>query len=194
VRIDSGDLAAARAPGAAILDQGGLQAVSIFASGNLDEWRLRSLLQAGAPIDGFGVGTALSISTDAPALDAVYKLQRYAGRARRKRSEGKATWPDSKQVWRWSGPDGRIERDLVALADEAAPAGAQPLLQPVMRAGRRIAPPEPLDALREHAAAQLASLPGPLRGLDGVAAEQAYPVEISQALQQLAASLDRQPH
>jgi nicotinate phosphoribosyltransferase len=194
VRIDSGDLAQHARRVRAILDQGGLQGVGIFASGNLDESRLRSLLQAGAPIDGFGVGTALSISTDAPALDAVYKLQSYAGRARRKRSEGKATWPGAKQVWRWSGPDGRIERDLVTLADEPAPAGAEALLQPVMRAGRRIAPPEALDALRGHAAAQLATLPDALRGLEGIAAEQAYPVEISPALQQLAASLDRQPH
>ncbi len=194
VRIDSGDLAAHARLVRTIFDQGGLRGVGIFASGNLDEWRLRSLLQAGAPIVGFGVGTAMSTSADAPALDAVYKLQSYAGRARRKRSEGKATWPGAKQVWRWNGPDGRIERDLAALADEAAPAGAQALLQPVMRAGRRIAPPEPLDALREYAAAQLAALPGPLRGLEGVTPKQSYPVEISEALQQLAASLDRQPH
>ena len=194
VRLDSGDLAAHARRVRTILDDGGLQAVNIFASGNLDESRLRSLLRAGAPIDGFGVGAAVSTSADAPALDAVYQLQSYAGRARRKRSEGKATWPGAKQVWRWGGPAGRIERDLVALADEPAPAGAQALLQPVMRAGRRITPPEPLDALREHAAAQLVALPDALRGLEGVAAEQAYPVEISPALQQLAASLDRQPH
>lgn len=194
VRLDSGDLAAHARLVRTIFDQGGLQEVSIFASGNLDEWRLRQLLQAGAPIDGFGVGTALSTSADAPALDAVYKLQSYAGKPRRKRSEGKATWPGAKQVWRWSGPDGRLERDLVALADEATPAGGQALLQPVMRAGRRLAPPESLEALRAHATAQLAALPGPLRGTDGVAAAQAYPVAISDPLQQLAASLDRQPH
>ena len=194
VRLDSGDLATHARKVRAIFDNGGLRAVSIFASGNLDEWRMRGLLRAGAPIDGFGVGTALSTSADLPALDAVYKLQSYAGRPRRKRSEGKETWPGAKQVWRWSSPDGHIERDLVALADEAAPAGAQPLLQPVMHGGRRIAPPEPLDALRDHAAAQLAALPDPLRALDGVAAEQAYPVAVSDALQQLAASLDRQPH
>lgn len=194
VRLDSGDLAAHARLVRTIFDQGGLQEISIFASGNLDEWRLRQLLQASAPIDGFGVGTALSTSADAPALDAVYKLQSYAGKPRRKRSEGKATWPGAKQVWRCSGPDGRLERDLVALADEAAPAGGLALLQPVMRAGRRLAPPEPLDALRAHAAAQLAALPAPLRGLDGVAAAQAYPVAISDPLQQLAASLDRQSH
>jgi len=194
VRLDSGDLAAHARLVRTIFDQGGLQEVSIFASGNLDEWRLQQLLQAGAPIDGFGIGTALSTSADAPALDAVYKLQSYAGKPRRKRSEGKATWPGAKQVWRWTGPDGRLERDLVALADEAAPAGGLALLQPVMRAGRRIAPPEALSALREHAAAQLATLPNPLRGLDSVAAAQAYPVAISDPLQQLATSLDRLPH
>ncbi len=194
VRLDSGDLAAHARLVRTILDQGGLREISIFASGNLDEWRLQRLLQAGAPIDGFGVGTALSTSADLPALDAVYKLQSYAGRPRRKRSEGKATWPGAKQVWRWSGPDGRIERDRVALADEPAPAGASALLQPVMRAGRRIAPPEPLDQLREHAAAQLAALPGSLRGIDAVMPDPAYPVAISEPLQQLAASLDRLPH
>lgn len=194
VRLDSGDLAAHARLVRTIFDQGGLQEISIFASGSLDEWRLRQLLQASAPIDGFGVGTALSTSADAPALDAVYKLQSYAGKPRRKRSEGKATWPGAKQVWRCSGPDGYLERDLVALADEAAPAGGLALLQPVMRAGCRLAPPEPLDALRAHAAAQLAALPAPLRGLDGIAAAQAYPVAISDPLQQLATSLDRQSH
>lgn len=194
VRLDSGDLAAHARLVRTIFDQGGLQEISIFASGSLDEWRLRQLLQASAPIDGFGVGTALSTSADTPALDAVYKLQSYAGKPRRKRSEGKATWPSAKQVWRCSGPDGRLERDLVALADEAAPAGGLALLQPVMRAGCRLAPPEPLDALRAHAAAQLAALPAPLRGLDGIAAAQAYPVAISDPLQQLATSLDRQSH
>lgn len=155
---------------------------------------MRQLLRAGAPIDGFGVGTALSTSADVPALDAVYKLQSYAGKPRRKRSEGKATWPGAKQVWRWSGPDDRIERDRVALADEPAPPGAQALLQPVMRAGRRIAPPEPLDALRAHAAAQLAALPEPLRGIGAAMPEQAYPVAISRKRYALAASLDRLPH
>lgn len=194
VRIDGGDLALHARRVRAILDDGGLQAVNIFAGGELDEWRLRGLLRAGVPIDGFGVGAALSTSPDAPWFDLVYQLQSYAGRARRKRSEGQATWPGAKQVWRWSGPEGRMERDLLALAHEAGPPGALALLRPVMCAGRRIALPEPLAALREHAAAQLAALPDPLRGLDSIPAEQAYPVEISPALQQLAADLDQPPH
>ena len=92
MRLDSGDLATHARKVRAIFDNGGLRAVNIFASGNLDEWRLRSLLRAGAPIDGFGVGTALSTSADLPALDAVYKLQSYAGKPRRKRPRAE-TWP-----------------------------------------------------------------------------------------------------
>ncbi len=83
-----------------ILDAGGLEHVIIFASGDLDEYALRDMLAAGAPVDGFGVGTRLDTSSDMPYLDCAYKLQEYAGRARRKRSEGKATWPGRKQVYR----------------------------------------------------------------------------------------------
>ncbi|HTP73307.1 MAG TPA: nicotinate phosphoribosyltransferase, partial [Burkholderiaceae bacterium] len=98
VRLDSGDLGAHARAVRRILDDAGLSATTIFASGNLDEQRIAAL--ADAPIDGYGVGTALGTSQDAPALDMVYKLQSYAGSARRKRSEGKATWPGVKQVSR----------------------------------------------------------------------------------------------
>lgn len=77
VRLDSGDLAAHAFAVRKILDDGGLTEATIFASGNLDENRVHALLQAGAPIDGFGIGTALDTSSDAPFLDAVYKLQEY---------------------------------------------------------------------------------------------------------------------
>ena len=100
VRLDSGDLARHARAVRAILDGGNLQLAAIFASGNLDEHRVASLVGAGAPIDAFGIGTALDTSSDAPYLDAVYKLQEYAGVPRRKRSEGKATWPGRKQVFR----------------------------------------------------------------------------------------------
>lgn len=195
VRIDSGDLAAHARAVRAILDAGGLAGVRIFASGNLDEERIAALLGAGAPIDGFGIGTRLTTAADAPALDAVYKLQRYAGLPRRKRSEGKATWPDAKQVWRCHDAHGRLLRDHVGLATEAPPAAdAVPLLHPVMRAGRRLAPSPPLESLRAHAAQTLARLPPALRGLEPPSAGAAHPVLISTALQALAALLDRQAH
>lgn len=194
VRLDSGDLADHARKVRAILDAGGLAAVRIFASGNLDEQRIAALLAAGAPIDGFGIGTQLTTSTDAPALDAVYKLQAYAGRARRKRSEGKATWPGAKQVYRMFDADGRLARDCITLADEAAPQDGTALLQPVMRAGRRLAPAEPLADLRRHAAAELARLPEPLRTLDPLPDAAAYRVDIASGLQALARQLDRLPH
>ncbi|HEY5600424.1 MAG TPA: hypothetical protein VIK48_07000, partial [Candidatus Manganitrophaceae bacterium] len=139
----------------------------------------------GAPIDGFGVGTRLDTSSDAPYLDCAYKLQEYAGRARRKRSEGKATWPGRKQVYRRYGPDGRMAEDLLTLEEDLQE--GEPLMRPVMRGGRRLAPPVPLAESRQRAVAELARLPAPLRRLQGAPP---YPVKISQALRNLAKAVD----
>jgi nicotinate phosphoribosyltransferase len=186
VRLDSGDLAALAREVRAVLDAGGLRESIIFASGNLDEYRVRELVASGAPIDAFGIGTALVTSDDAPYLDMVYKLQEYGGRARRKRSAGKATWPGRKQVYRHSGADGAIARDVVTVEGDRQDGKA--LLEPVMRGGSRIAAPVPLDAIRRHAAAELATLPPALARLDPAAA---YPVELAPALVRLAAEVDR---
>ena len=132
----------------AFLDDGGLQEVTIFASGGLDEDELARMMEANAPIDGFGVGTSLTTSSDAPALDCAYKLQEYAGIARRKRSAGKATWPGRKQVWRGFGDDGRMTGDVLALLDDRQ--AGEPLLIPVMRHGRRLATPPTLADIRRE--------------------------------------------
>ncbi|QQS54730.1 MAG: nicotinate phosphoribosyltransferase [Candidatus Competibacteraceae bacterium] len=189
VRIDSGDLAEHARRVRSILDAGGLAQVTILASGDLDEYRLRELLAAGAPIDGFGIGTRLDASVDAPTLDLVYKLQEYAGRPRRKHSEGKATWPGRKQVYRQLAADGAMAGDCLSLED--APRPGEPLLVKVMENGRRRAPPEPLDASRDRARAQLAALPPALRTDQG---EPSYPVEIALELRELTARLDRETH
>ncbi len=183
VRIDSGDLGEHARHVRRILDDGGLQQVTIVASGGLDEDELLAL--RGAPIDSFGVGTSLTTASDAPALDCAYKLQEYAGLPRRKRSPGKATWPGRKQVWRTRTPQGNFSGDVVALAGEHREGEA--LLRPVMRRGRRIGPAETLDAMRARAKDQLAALPAMLRGLEPFA----YPVEIAASLRDLAATLDR---
>ena len=185
VRLDSGDLGAHARKVRRILDKGGLREVKILASGNLDEYILRDLLEGGAPIDGFGVGTRLDTSSDAPYLDCAYKLQEYAGRARRKRSEGKATWPGRKQVYRRYGPDGWMLEDLLTLEEDLQE--GEPLMRPVMRGGRRLAPPVPLAESRQRAVAELARLPAPLRRLQGAPP---YPVKISQALRNLAKAVD----
>lgn len=185
VRIDSGDLAGHARRVRAILDAGGLGHAIIFASGELDEYSLRDMLAAGAPIDGFGVGTHMDTSSDLPYLDCAYKLQEYAGRARRKRSEGKATWPGRKQVYRRHDADGRMAGDGVTL--ETDPQPGEPLLIPVMRGGRRVAPAPSLAEVRRHAAENLARLPQALRRLEAFD----YQVEIAPALHDLAAEVDR---
>jgi nicotinate phosphoribosyltransferase len=185
VRIDSGDLGDHAAKVRRILDEGGLRAVKIVASGGLDEDALLTLSRACSPIDSYGVGTSLTTASDAPALDCAYKLQEYAGTARRKRSEGKATWPGRKQVWRWYDASGRFVRDLVSLAGERYE--GEPLLRPVMHGGRRLSDLPHLTASRAHATDQLTRLPRPLAGLEAYH----YPVEIGVPLRELAAALDR---
>lgn len=138
VRIDSGDLAEHAHRVRRILDRGGLHQVGIFASSSIDEYVLQQLRQQRAPIDGFGIGTRMDTSADAPYLDCAYKLQEYAGIARRKRSEGKSTWPGRKQVYRRCDPDGLLLEDIVTVHE--APCAGQPLLQQVMHAGRLTSP------------------------------------------------------
>src|SRR5262249_17922419 len=149
----------------AILDDGGLRDVRVFASGGIDDERLAALIAAGAPIDGFGIGTRLTTSSDAPALDCAYKPEDYAGVPRRKRWAGKATWPGRKQVWRRLGADGRLAGDVLSLEDDRQE--GEPLLVPVMQKGKRLHPPPSLAAIRERAARELARLPDALRRLDG---------------------------
>jgi nicotinate phosphoribosyltransferase len=169
------------------LNTRGLETVTIFASGNLDEYQLLALLSSGAPIDGFGVGTALDTSSDAPSLDCAYKLQEYAGRPRRKRSEGKATWPGRKQVYRNYTTDGRMAGDVLALEEHDAQPG-EALIHLVMRAGCRVEPQLPLMALREKVLTAYTHLPEALGGLDTAPA---YHTEVSVALQKLAGQVDR---
>jgi nicotinate phosphoribosyltransferase len=185
VRIDSGDLGWHARQVRAILDAGGLRAVQILASGNLDEDRLHELVRAGAPIDGFGVGTRMNTSADAPFLDCAYKLTEYEGVARRKRSEGKATWPGRKQVRRRCD-EGVMCGDVLAVEGEDLP-GA-PLLQRVMAGGVRLGAAPSLQASRALAAEQIAALAAPLRELDPAPP---YPVALSDGLVALARSVDQ---
>lgn len=186
VRLDSGDLADHARKVRQILDRGGLTDTKILASGNLDEERVNALVQSEAPIDRFAVGTAMTTSADAPYLDCAYKLQEYAGRPCRKRSEGKATWPGRKQVYRRLGRDGRLDGDTITIEGETQP--GQPLLQPVMQGGRRLTPSPSIQEIRDHARMALAELPDTLRRLEQAAP---YDVRIAETLEQLARQADR---
>jgi nicotinate phosphoribosyltransferase len=186
VRLDSGDLEAEAVLVRQILDDGGLGSVRIFASGGIDEDVLQRHVSNAAPIDGYGIGTSLTTSTDAPALDCAYKLQEYAGQPRRKLSTGKATWPGRKQVFRRYGSNGTMVGDMLTLERQAGSGDA--LIQPVLEHGERVQPDPGLQAARAHAASQLERLPAHLKRLDSTPA---YPVLVAEPLKALAEQADR---
>jgi nicotinate phosphoribosyltransferase len=166
VRLDSGDLGGLARRARDLLDEHGLTDARIVASGGLDEYVIAGLVEQGAPIDAYGVGTRVGVSADAPYLDTAYKLVEYGDRPVMKLSAGKVTAPGRKQVFR--GP----EADVVALRGEEPPAGHEPLLVPVMRDGRRLAPAEPLSEASRRCAAELAALPAAARALRGAVPRQ----------------------
>ncbi len=182
VRLDSGDLDALSRGVRRILDEAGCTATLIFASGGLDEFEIDALLQAGAPIDAFGVGTRMGVSADAPWTDMAYKLVRYGDRATLKLSEGKATLPGEKQVYRFYADPGRhYQRDVIALREENVP-GGEPLLAKVMEHGKPLSPYPTLDHLRARFQREFARLPDPYKALR---AGPEYPVAVSLGLQAL---------
>ena len=186
VRLDSGDLAVLAPSVRAILDEGGQDHVQVFASGDLDEYRIADLVRGGAPINGFGVGTQMGTSGDAPSLGVVYKLAEYAGGPAIKLSRGKATLPGRKQVWRVSDTAGCPDHDVVGLEEETVPEG-RPLLRPVMVGGRRLEPPEPLDALQRRCLEAVACLPARIRELGETV--EPYRVDLSPLLADMIARL-----
>jgi nicotinate phosphoribosyltransferase len=178
IRLDSGDLGALAREARALLDAAGLADVEIFASGNLDEDAIASLVAQRAPIDGFGVGTRMGVSADAPYLDMAYKLSGYAGRGRIKLSPRKSNLPGPKQIFR-TARDARATGDVLGVRDEPLP--GRPLLVPVMRGGRRTAAGScRLDEVRRRAREELDQLPEACLGLEPM--EPPYPVELSAAL------------
>lgn len=217
VRLDSGDLCELSKEVRQILDYAGMTNTKIFASSDLNEYKIADLISRGAPIDSFGVGTELATSYDAPALSGVYKLagieENNRVHMRMKLSHDKATYPGAKQIWRFADGNGKYAMDLIALADEDPPLASslglmgsgQPLLEPAMKDGRRIASsphassdltvdaPEAalarLNRARERAAQEMKRLPDDLLTLDSDAK---YKVGFSRQLEIERDILDRQ--
>ncbi len=190
IRLDSGDLDELSRIARHALDAAGLFAVKVIVTGGLDEYRIAKLTAGPdpAPIDSFGVGSAMVVSADAPLTDTVYKLVSCDGRPVRKTSAGKVTLPGPKQVWRVPGFAG----DVLALRDEPAPSEAhRPLLELVMRAGQRTeAGRRSLGEASSHHAKEIACLPADLADLEAPAP---FRLRLSPELEALVARMDSSP-
>jgi nicotinate phosphoribosyltransferase len=184
VRIDSGDFLAGSGTVRTILDEAGLRDAKIMASGDLDEYRIRDLVRAGAPIDAFGVGTQLATSADAPTMGATYKLVELdihgIKRFTAKYSDEKVSVPGAKQIFRDEA------RDVVARAGECGKGEA--LMRPVIVGGRLVEPLPDIEAARRRSAESLAKLPERLRGLEEA---EPWPMIHSRELREL---IDRTRH
>jgi nicotinate phosphoribosyltransferase len=178
IRIDSGDVETLARQARAILDERDRPMVKIMASGDLDERRIAQLVASEAPLDGFGVGTELITSRDAPALAMVYKLVELEGKGKFKLSSGKTTYPMAKQVFRTRDRQGRFLGDRVTRIDET-PEG-EPLLVPILRSGRLVNALPSLESIRGRCREQIAALPERLLGLD---AQPDYPITYSEILE-----------
>jgi nicotinate phosphoribosyltransferase len=178
IRIDSGDLVDLARRARRILDEGGLARVKIYASGGIDEHQIDAMLSGNAPVDGFGVGTAMGVSPDAPDLDIAYKLVEYAGEGRMKLSTGKPSLPGAKQVFR-QFERGGADHDVVGRRAESLP--GTPLLETFLEAGRRVRDPDGLERSRNRAREAIEALPARIRSIRR--AERPYPVHLSAALQ-----------
>ena len=160
IRLDSGDMAALSRQARTMLDQADLQDVRILASSGLDEYSISEFVRTGAPIDGFGVGTRVGASADAPFTDFVYKLVEYEGRPMMKLSEGKASLPGPKQVFRMSDSDELFDHDVITGVDQAiCNSKSRPLLTSVMEDGQSTAQLPDLDAIRQYHREQIQRLP-----------------------------------
>jgi nicotinate phosphoribosyltransferase len=189
IRLDSGELPDLSRRARRVLDQAGLKDVAIFASGNLDEYKIDDLVESGAPIDAFGVGTSLAVSDDAPAGDFTYKLVEYKSVARLKTSPNKVSAPGRKQIFRGVNANGAPLGDLTGLLDEGVdtvtrefrtpPSKVTPLLEPIVLRGHRVAAPTDLGVARERIAAALAAMDPRLKTLRRPAE---YPVRNTAAL------------
>jgi nicotinate phosphoribosyltransferase len=177
IRLDSGDLGELSRQCRRKLDDAGLDNIRILVSGGLDEWQIESLVESGAPVDGFGVGTEMGAVRDAPALDFAYKLVSCGGEPRLKNSPGKKLYPGRKQVWRFSDGSGRYIGDEITMRDEGR--SGVPLLRPVMESGGVIQPPPDPERIRQRVTEELKAMPDNVRSLRAAAP---YPVRFSEQL------------
>jgi nicotinate phosphoribosyltransferase len=189
VRLDSGDLAEISKKVRVMLDKDGLDYVKIFASGDLDEYKIEELLKKGARIDAFGVGTRMGTSADRPYVDVIYKLSEKMDENGEfspimKLSERKVTLPGRKQVFRIKDEKGNLVKDVIALEKEKI--GGEPLLIKVMEKGKIVYDLPSLEEIRKKALENLSQIPPRYKKLKDAPR---YPVHLSPRLKRLVEDL-----
>jgi len=190
VRLDSGNLVEISGRVRQLLDENGLDYVKIFASGDLDEYKIDELLRKGAKIDSFGVGTRMGTSEDRPYVDVIYKLcektnEKGGFSPIMKLSQGKITLPGRKQVFRFKDKRGNFLKDTIALHEEKTD-GGEPLLIKVLEKGKLIYDLPSLEDIRKRASKNVSRLPEKYKKLKGAPR---YPVELSLGLRRLMGEL-----
>lgn len=181
VRLDSGDMVTLSRQVRRVFDEAGLFDVKIFASGGFDEFKITDSIKAGASIDGFCVGTKMGVSADAPFMDVAYKMVRFGNKNIRKISTGKVSLAGEKQVFRFSYDSGRYKEDIIGMRSEKFKT-AQPLLEPVMKNGKRLNSPPSLLDIRERFKRKFSQLDETYKHLTK---KVVYPVEVSRQLKEL---------
>ncbi|MBM3255265.1 MAG: nicotinate phosphoribosyltransferase [Candidatus Omnitrophica bacterium] len=192
IRLDSGDIVSLSKLARRLLDNTGLGFVKIFASGNLDEFKIKRLLRQGARVDSFGVGTNMGTSIDAPSLDVIYKIVEVTDEEGNflptmKLSKAKITYPGRKQVFRIEDKNGRFIKDILGLEKEKI-SGLR-LLKKVVDKGRIVYKSPTLDKVRLALKSELCRFP---QGLLDIDSDYMYQVLVSPALKRLQKSLARQ--
>ena len=186
VRIDSGDLIDHAKKVRKILDDNGCEKVLIVASSDLNEYKIKEIIDKNAPIDVFGVGTELATSRDDPTIAGVYKLIEYNGEPKIKISEEKVTYPGIKQVHRIYDRNGMFKEDILSLAYEPAPSNSETLLIPIMEDGELITKLPKLDDIQKFYLDNIKKLPKTYKKLEEV---DIFELKISEKLRHLTDSL-----
>lgn len=178
VRLDSGDILKLSKETRKLLDEAGFKDAKIFVSGGINEYKIKELLDNGAPIDAWGVGTELVVSADVPYLDCAYKLVEYNGKPKMKLSTKKLTYPSKKQVFRVY-KNGLLHKDILGLYDEEIE--GKKLLKKVMENGKVCIKLPSLKEIREKAIENLDTLP---KNLKDIYSEEAFLPELSDKLKE----------
>jgi len=186
VRIDSGDLIEHSKKVRKILDDNGCKDVIIVASSDLNEYKIKDIIEKKAPIDAFGVGTELTTSSDDPTISGVYKLIDYNGLPKIKTSEEKLTYPGIKQIFRRYDKNELIKEDILALENEKDPLDSKPLLIPIMRKGKLLYKFPKINEIRQYYLKNIRKLPGEYKDLNQ---NQLFQLKITNKLRNLTNSL-----